>query len=379
MCWRRPAAANVPGRLRRAVRWLARSIDLVVAGVFALAYLARFVRPNALTWPLQLLGVGLPFVTLVLLLVVVVRLSGMRPRSRLLHGVLVGLVVMRFAPHDLIRPTRAQDGDLTLVTYNLPRWAGPEASAKQRALYTYAGAARPDVWAFQEPFVAYTAQGIPGEASGVVVSPFLTALRDSFGYRVGRTAFARTARSAQPVFTGPSVRVMRAEERQFVAVPGVTPTSYTRLEVRHAERALVIYNVHLYTTGRRKPWREGVSPLDVRAWGPFLRQYRDNHLRRAAEADTLRRALDRETVPVVVLGDLNATPHEWVFGRLARGLQDGGKEGGGLRWGATWHRRFPIARIDHALVSPALRVVDAANPPLGISDHKPLAVRLRWR
>lgn len=360
------------------MRGLARSFDLVVAGVFALAFVARYLRPGAWTWPLQLFGVALPFVAGLLVLVVLARLPGMRPRSRLLHGVLVGLIAVRFAPVDLVRPA-PKASDLTLVTYNLPRWAGPEADAKQRALYAYAADARPDVWAFQEPFVAYTAQGLPGEASGVVVSPFLAALRDSFGYRVGRTAFARTARSAQPVFTGPTVRVMRAEERQFVAVPGASPTSYTRLEVRFGSRALVLYNVHLYTTGRRKPWQEGVSPLDVRAWGPFLRQYRANHLRRAAEADTLRRALDGETAPVVVLGDLNATPHEWVFGRLARGLQDGGKEGGGLSWGATWHRRFPIARIDHALVSPALRVIDATNPPLGISDHKPLAVRLRWR
>lgn len=378
MCWRRPAAAKVAGRIRRSARWLARSFDLVVAAVFALAYVARFVRPTSFTWPLQLLGVGLPFVAGLLVLVVLIRLPGMRPRSRLLHGVLVGLIAVRFVPYDLVRPA-PQEHDLTLVTYNLPRWAGPEADTKQVALHAYAQKARPDVWAFQEPFVVYTAQGLPGEASGVVVSPFLAALRDSFGYRVGRTAFARTARSAQPVFTGPSVRVMKVEERQFVAVPGASPTSYTRLEVRYAGHALVLYNVHLYTTGRRKPWQEGISPLDVRAWGPFLRQYRANHLRRAAEADTLRRAFDRETSPVVVLGDLNATPHEWVFGRLAHGLQDGGKEGGGLRWGATWHRRFPIARIDHALVSPALRVVAATNPPLGISDHKPLAVRLRWR
>lgn len=373
-CWKRPAAADVRHPLRRLVRGLAQSLDLVVAAVFGASYAARYVRPGAFTWPLQLAGVGLPFVSVALLIVVAARLPAMRPGSRLLHGVLVGLLVVRFVPHDVFPPRTPSTNDLTLVTYNLPRWAGADEADKQRTLFAYARDARPDVWAFQEPFVAYTAQ-----AEGVVVSPFLAALRDSLGYRVGRTAFARSARSAQPVFTGPRLRVVQSEERHFVPVAGAPPTNYTRLEVRHAGRPLVVYNVHLYTTGRRKPWQEGTGPRDLRAWMPFLRQYRDNHLRRAREADSLRAALDREALPVVVLGDFNATPHEWAFARLAGKLQDGGKEGGGLRWGGTWHRRFAFARIDHALVSPALRVVDARLPPLGISDHKPVAVRLRWR
>lgn len=359
--------------MRAFARWTGRSLDALAALAFALAYAARYVRPGAWTWPLQLAGVLLPFVTLALGLLLLLRLRTMSPRTRLAYAVMAGLATVRFVPEDVPGRLAPSPSDLTVVTYNLPRWAGPEAGAKQRALVAYAASARPLVWAFQEPFVAYTARG-----EGVVVSPFLAVLRDSLGYRVGRTAFARSARSAQPVFTAPDVRVVQAEERRFSPEAGAPPTNYTRVVLRHGGHPAVLYNVHLWTTGRRKPWQEGVSPRDVRAWGPFLRQYRDSHLRRAREADTLAAALARETLPVLVVGDFNATPHEWAFGRLARGLDDAGREGR-LGWGATWHRRAPVARIDHVLVSPALRVVEASHPPLDVSDHKALAVRLRWR
>jgi endonuclease/exonuclease/phosphatase (EEP) superfamily protein YafD len=82
--------------------------------------------------------------------------------------------------------------------------------------------------------------------------------------------------------------------------------------------------------------------------------------------------------PVVMIGDLNLTPHSPDFARLLErsGLRDAAA---GRIWQPTWMAGFwPLAlRIDHVLVSPGICVESVeVGPPIG-SDHRPLRVRLR--
>ena len=105
---------------------------------------------------------------------------------------------------------------------------------------------------------------------------------------------------------------------------------------------------------------------------PALAAARDEALRGAA---ALASAAD---LPVVLLGDLNATPDSPAFGRLldAAGLRDVMR---GRGWRPTWLAEFwPLAlRIDHVLVSSGLCVEHAeVGPALG-SDHRPVVAKLR--
>ena len=369
-----PSERRQQAVLRRSVRGLARGVDLAVGVGFVVAYAARYVRPEALTWPLQLAAPLLPYLALALLALTAGRLRGMRRWSVVGHAALFALAVVRFAPGTFARAD-AGAGDLRVVTYNVPRWSGPESADKARAIVAFAARERPDVIAFQEPVVVYSAA-----RERVAVSPFLEALRDSLGYRVGRTAFARARRSPQPVFT--RFRVQRADEIRFRRAADAAYTYVTRVAFRHAGRDAVLYNLHLYTHGARKPWKEpGFDPFAPASWAPFLAQYRDAHRYRAWEADTLRALLDAEVRPAIVVGDFNASPHDWAFARVAGargGLTDAFRQAG-RGWGATYHRRLPLVRIDHVLASREWTVVRARVPAVGASDHRPVEAVLRWR
>jgi endonuclease/exonuclease/phosphatase (EEP) superfamily protein YafD len=105
-------------------------------------------------------------------------------------------------------------------------------------------------------------------------------------------------------------------------------------------------------------------------------------LARARDRTLLATAVRARTspIPVVVLGDLNATPDAPAFARLLRdsGLRDAFD---GHRWRPTWQAGFwPLAiQIDHVLVSKGLCVEHAeVGPGLG-SDHRPVIARLRLR
>ncbi|HYE58915.1 MAG TPA: endonuclease/exonuclease/phosphatase family protein [Rhodothermales bacterium] len=352
-----------------------RLVETCMLGAFLLGYLARYVRPGGLSWPLQALGPLLPYLAMAVLVLAVPRLWRSSPRRRLAYAVALALAAVRFLPEVWVRPAPS-GADLLVVTYNVPRWAGPDVAQKEAEIVRYAAMERPHVLAFQEPTVYYSAR-----EERVVVAPFLRRLRDTLGYRVGRTAFAPTRRSPQPIFTR-GVRVVTAEELSLRRDTANAPTYVSRIVFRYAGREAVLYNVHLYTHGARKPWRdEAFRRKEPRTWLPFIWQFRDAQRYRAWEADSLRKLIDAESRPVLVVGDFNATPHEWSFAHLARaqgGLYDGFREAG-RAWGATFHRRYPVVRIDHILASRDFRIVRARVPDIAASDHRPVEVRLRWR
>lgn len=99
---------------------------------------------------------------------------------------------------------------------------------------------------------------------------------------------------------------------------------------------------------------------------------RDAHLLAVAERC---RGMD---TPVVLVGDLNATPWSPVFKRLKRagGLAD---TLAGRGWQPTWPAplRFAGIPIDHCLVSEEWRVAERSTGPAVGGDHLPLFVDLR--
>jgi endonuclease/exonuclease/phosphatase (EEP) superfamily protein YafD len=84
------------------------------------------------------------------------------------------------------------------------------------------------------------------------------------------------------------------------------------------------------------------------------------------------------TGPVIVLGDLNATPFAPAYADFVRasGLQDASTA---ARWQPTWMAGFwPLAlRIDYVFASPGLCVESSGVGPAIGSDHRPVVAQLR--
>jgi endonuclease/exonuclease/phosphatase family metal-dependent hydrolase len=80
--------------------------------------------------------------------------------------------------------------------------------------------------------------------------------------------------------------------------------------------------------------------------------------------------------PVILLGDLNATPRYAAYKMLAARFRDA-RRVAGVRWGAlTFPSRLPMIRIDHIFVSGSIAVsrmhVQNEEPARSASDHLPL-------
>ena len=347
-------------------------LDGLLVGLFVTGYMARYVAPR-LAWWSELIATALPYLSLMLLGATVLVAMKRRWKLLLLHLVLMGLAAVRFVP--LERGARPQPDDLVLMTVNTSRGGGATAETLRREITALVRRVEPDLVAFQEAYVEY-------HPDGEAVRPeyLLKTLVDSLDYRtIGPRPNPGATYTPQPVLG----RVELLDQTQLLLPTPGTPARDmrgVRTVFRWKGREAVHYNLHLHTFGSRKPWEdERRNAFSPSFWGSYIRQYREAYLKRSSEMEQLRELLGREALPLIVSGDFNSTPHNSVFhGLMEAGLQDAFKVAG-TGWGATYHADWPLARIDHVLVGPAWKVVQAEVIDTGFSDHKALVVRLRWR
>ena len=350
----------------------------IVAGITGLALVgasaARFVPPETL-WLLQVFAIGLPAFASALLTLAFV--AGLRGRWRLVAVYLlpVGLTLalpMLTSERDgvLAGETVGEVIPLRVVSFN----AKPEAIGQGEAAFqSMLAEEQPHIVALQEfPLRAFAA----GEVSG---SRLLAPLLKDRAYALARPAQSGDANIARPVFS----RIEPVGHADFLPSPfGLTRDPlWTSGGLTHASYqwegvTIAVYNVHLHSFSGKRPWEEGWRrALSPGAWAEALRAYRTDFLTRAEQARVIRRLIDAETRPFLVLGDFNSTPGSWVYTHLSRGLRDAfGRAGSG--WGATFPARLPLIRIDFVLASGEWEVRRAYVSKTVASDHAPMVAEL---
>ena len=105
--------------------------------------------------------------------------------------------------------------------------------------------------------------------------------------------------------------------------------------------------------------------------------YAEEYSFRSEQALSLAEQIRRQSVPVILAGDLNASPYSPIFKRLVKrsDLKDSRK---GFGWQPSWPTFFPILwlPIDHILVSPGVQVHKRNTGPYLGSDHYPVFAEL---
>ncbi|WP_193172476.1 endonuclease/exonuclease/phosphatase family protein [Nisaea nitritireducens] len=99
-------------------------------------------------------------------------------------------------------------------------------------------------------------------------------------------------------------------------------------------------------------------------------------LPQAAQIEALAAIWDQLDTPLIITGDFNAAPWSHAVQKIA--ADSGTRVVPGLRrsftWGDNWLGDLMALPIDHALISPTLKVGGAALGPHVSSDHLPLIV-----
>ncbi|MBX3742354.1 MAG: endonuclease/exonuclease/phosphatase family protein [Akkermansiaceae bacterium] len=143
-------------------------------------------------------------------------------------------------------------------------------------------------------------------------------------------------------------RVIRSQQMEVVTPDG---------------SALQVVNIHLAT-----------AATDLRLWRRSAwREHSHNRKLRRQEMSValqiLGQTTDFPTVPTIFGGDFNAPATDVVHRQLSRDFIDAFSETG-VGWGNTFHRRFPILRIDHIYSTRHLTPVRCRVVETRHSDHR---------
>lgn len=334
-------------------------LDVLILVLFTLGFAGRYVPPERVWW-LQLAAVILP-ATALLAFCTGVLFAGMGAwKFALLHAAVVLTFVGR---HGIPTWSSFADEDpsgLFVMSYN----AKVEAPRGRAAFTELIQRERPGIVALQESPVFGSSEAGWVAGSGVLLS----ALR---GYGLVDPASVpegAVVRFENPIFSRP---VCRHQEHISIddteAVRG--GSTVVRAVCAWNGKDIAIYSVHLRSFGSQGRGENAQTGIrQAFGWFTKLRQYRQNIVQRAREAEHLRALLAAERLPFVVCGDFNSTPDNWIYGRMASTLQDAFEEAGS-GWGGTYHSAFPALRIDYVFVSAAWRVLAASTFRGGVSDH----------
>jgi endonuclease/exonuclease/phosphatase (EEP) superfamily protein YafD len=362
-----PSAKKPPLVIRRLFLSLLLLLDGLLLFLFVVGYAARYM-PSRVFWWAEFIATGLPYLSMALLIATIVIALVRRWRLLTVHLVLVLLAGIRFL--SLGGGAEPQPDDLVVLTFNTSQGAGARAEEQAYAITTLMRSEEPDLIALQEASVEFYPTG-----RRVRPAVSIQALVDSLGYHIiGPSGGREATYTKKPVLA----HVELLEQTKRMLREGDPDAGVVRTHFRWQDREAVHYNLHLRSFGNDKPWEdEGRNLYSLSFWKRYLRQYRAAYLNRAAEMQKIRAMLAQETLPVIVSGDFNSTPHNHAFYGIAQGLQDAFKVAG-RGWGATYRADKPLARIDHVLASDEWQIVEAHVTKADHSDHRAVVVRLRW-
>ncbi len=353
----------------------------VLVAVFLLGYAAPYLSPTRFWW-VDLVAVFLPVLggavgTLALWLCI---WGGVQRQWRqvALGGILGIFLLVRFGGSMAAWGLSASDAtSLRVMTFNVPPYLVKE-EARAASLIDLVEREAPHVLAFQESRVRTRGKGRTVKNG---TSNSIHAFRGESGTYALPQGYPVPATIQQPVLG----RVMLDSMSMHALPPDGRENArarYTRTAFTWEGRSAVLYNIHLHTVGKERPWlmepSEWAEPTE---WMQFFRTYRESTLRRAQQARLIRRHIEREEHPVIVVGDFNSTPHQWAYWHIAQGLQNAVNQH--VRgWSATFPAERPLVQIDHILADPAWQITAARIPstktPL-VSDHRPVVAHLRWK
>ena len=358
----------------RRVSWISFLVlDAVLVFLYVAGYLALYVRTNTFWW-IELIAVFLPYLAVGILGATIVVVVNRRWKLLVVHLVLILLIFVRTNPFERLGYSAAErPDDLTVMTFNVPRWWGYLMPEKTTEMAELIGRIDADIIGLQEAPISFYPDDPPLRAPS-----YLAVLYDSLGYQTVGPRTSGATYTPQPVLS--RFEIVGQDQYKLKLEPDdTTATTVTRTVLKWKGRPFAVYNLHLRTFGEQKIWQEDAPVLlRLKSIVSYLRRYREAYRTRAWEVDLILARLHHEELPIIVCGDLNSTPHNWVMGRFYTVLRDAFGEAG-RGWGMTYHTRLPAFRIDYVLVSDHWEIVSADVVDAYLSDHLPVVVRMRLK
>lgn len=336
----------------------------LVAAMMLLTYLVPYVATRG--WLLPVLGLVAPatyVLAVCLMLYWIIRWRWVWA-SVMLVPVFIGLFYLNL----FLRPEFRRDYGttvkgrdvVTVVTYNVRNFFASDGQCSRDSLFAWVRRVSPDILCMQE-FTPATGGGSRELIDSLMASYEATPTDARSGcviysrYRILR--WGHVADSS-------AIRCLWAD----LALNNDTLRVYTNhlhsTQITSADDEFLSRDRFLTDTAREEKMRS------------IVRRFRDNCVARAAQADTVARAMAESPYPRIVCGDFNDTPMSYVYHTMSRGTVDAFSVAG-KGYSSTFRGFSNTLRIDYVLLSPRYEVLSYETGDVDYSDHRPVLVKFR--
>ncbi|PTN08349.1 endonuclease/exonuclease/phosphatase family metal-dependent hydrolase [Mangrovibacterium marinum] len=351
--------------LKRFFRNILLFFNIIAALTLLFIYLSVWVSP-VVFWVPALVGLAYPYILLLNILFILYWLFA-APKWALVSIVCVGLGYTHLQNYFQFAPKESTDKGIVVCSYNVKAFAAKgykykDATQNAQTILDHLKTKKPDILCFQE-MSFLNKKGYAG-------------FNKQFDLK-GLPTKADAGRVHGPV-TLTKFPIIHKDEVHFehtgnmiIITDVVTPSDTLR-----------VFNCHLESY---RFTQEDISSLDsisinkqdnnMKEFRLFGSKLKKAFIKRAEQAEELRRQIDASPYPVLVCGDFNDTPVSYTYHTVRGELKDAFVESGaGI--GNTYLGRLPSFRIDYILHSPDFEAYNFQIDHVDFSDHYPVSCTL---
>ena len=338
-------------------------LNLAVAFTLIIIYASVRISP-ANIWVPALLGLAYPYVFFINVLFVLYWLFA-SPKWSLLSLIVILIGFNHLQNYFQFIPEKTEKRGIVVCSYNVKAFAEKgynQAPETVQDILTFLKSKKPDIVCLQEMnFLKYYR---------------LKQFKENFDLK-GMPKYADADRGYGPM-TFTNFPIINKGEFHFEK----TGNMIIFTDVFTGQDTLRIFNCHLesyrFTPGDINSLdsislnKQKENLKEVRLFGSKLKKA---FIKRAEQAEELRKQIDLSPYPVLVCGDFNDTPVSYSYATVRGDLKDAFVESGaGI--GNSYLGRLPSFRIDYIMHSPLFTAYNFKVDHVDFSDHYPVSCTL---
>jgi endonuclease/exonuclease/phosphatase family metal-dependent hydrolase len=339
-----------------------------IVSIYLLTCLTPFLNPSKF-WFIAILGLGFPFLLLLMLICLV---GSLFTRSK---WSLIGVAVLLLSWQQIsalfgfhIGKEFQQDKTetvLRVLSWNVSSWTEEfgsadkaEAAGLRNLMMDAIQMQNADVLCFQEFLESYAPEIFPAnipvlQKMGYNYFYFTPAIKMmNGGLQGGLCVFSK-----YPIV-----------DTSFHKTENGNSEGFSIVDIQFKEKMVRIYDTHLESPRLQR--QEYNALTEVHESRGIAGKIKRAYSLRSVQAETLRKSIDSSKYPVIVCGDFNDVPNSYSYFTIKGNLQDAFlKKGFGL--GRTFQFISPTLRIDYMMADKQFKIEQFSKLDYKYSDHYP--------
>lgn len=360
--------------MRKYIRKILFWINLLLAAILFLAYMANFINPARL-WQIAFFGLAYPVLLLLNLGFIIFWIWHRKMLALLsIFVILSGWSnVGRYFQIRISGKSHKTEETLKLLSYNVRvfnQYAGKRDNSRLDSIIEFVNMQSADIVCFQE---FYTDNGKQTKSESYIDSTLIGLQHKHIHY-----SHKPRANSNYGLATFSQYPIINKEVLRFEN----SSNSCLYSDMIIFGDTVRVYNAHLQSISLKKKNYNFVDSLVFRFNSKRVDEVKDisgrlknAFIKRAEQVDILSDHIRRSPYPVIVCGDFNDTPVSYTYQKIRDDLHDAFvKAGKGT--GNTYRGNFPSFRIDFIFHSKIFRSLNYQTHRIDLSDHYPVSCEL---